>query len=391
MARTLWFLTLAISSMPLTAVASEVEPLICFGTEPFWSLDLTELGKARFSTPDAAERDYQGNFNALNDRKESLWRGQAITADRPDETGEATGQATGDLVAFLRESPCSDGMSDTQHPYAVNLSLPDGRHLAGCCRRPAASEAPAPAAPPASSTGLEDMNWRLAELPGQSLAADQDTPSVRFENGRLQGFSGCNRVMGAYTLEEDRLILGNLAGSMMACAEPAMAMESRFLVLFAGELSVVLDGDRLTLTPSDQGANGADALQFEREATPTLAGTAWDVTGYNNGREAVVSPELGTQLTLGFADGRVAGSAGCNRFHGDFAVDGNRLTMGPFVTTRKLCEDATMVQERAFLAALAAVATWNIERGMLDLHQADGARALTASAAGHQSPIAPRP
>jgi len=41
-----------------------------------------------------------------------------------------------ELVAFLREGACSDGMSDTVHPYSVNVSLPGGRHFAGCCRVP---------------------------------------------------------------------------------------------------------------------------------------------------------------------------------------------------------------------------------------------------------------
>jgi heat shock protein HslJ/uncharacterized membrane protein len=358
-------LALVVSAAPMTGVSAEEQPLICFGTEPFWRLDLTEAGTGRFSTPDSAEVIYQGAYQGAFDAQEELvWRGEAV------------GPEAGDLIASLREGPCSDAMSDTLHPYSVNVSLPSGRHLAGCCRL---HEVPEVAA------GLENGTWRLIDLAGRSLLAGQGLPPytlprVRFEAGRLTGFSGCNQFMGSYALEGDRLIPGTLAGGMMSCAEPVMALESRFLGSFSGDLDVSLDGDRLTLTPVD----GGDALSFEREAPPSLAGTKWEVTGYNNGRQAVVSPIVGTQLTLEFDADGVSGSAGCNRFHGGFEVDEKALTIGPLATTRKLCEEAVMTQEREFLAALEGAATWGIERAMLDLHRADGERALTAKAVDRQ-------
>jgi heat shock protein HslJ len=134
----------------------------------------------------------------------------------------------------------------------------------------------------------------------------------------------------------------------------------------------------MSLTP----ASGGEALQFERAPPPRLEGVQWEVTGYNNGRQAVVSPKIGTRLTLAFQDGRVSGSSGCNRFHGEFKVDGNALKVGPLATTRMACEDELMTQERQFLRALESATTWGIVRGMLDVHRADGERVLTAHAAG---------
>lgn len=392
MHRTTCLLALAIPAALLPVWASESEPLICFGTEPFWSLDLTQPDRARFSALDSAEREYRGSFNPLAYRKEAVWRGEAtpeqgVAEASADSAARAeTGVATGALVAFVRESPCSDGMSDTQHPYAVNLSLPDGRHLAGCCRVPEASEANAShggtsAAPDQAAAGLEGRAWRLIEWPGQTLPANQGPtaamiPRLRFAAGRLEGFSGCNQLTGSYTVEANKLVPGALAGTMMACEQPAMGLEDQFLRVLSGPLSLALGGDRLTLTPVDGGA----ALVFARELPPALEHSTWEVTGYNNGRQAVVSPMAGAELSLGFEQGRVSGSAGCNRFHGDFEVDGKTLSLGPLASTRKLCEDEVMAQERQFLAALASVATWDIARGMLDLHRADGARALTAKA-----------
>lgn len=344
---------------PITASWAGEPPLICFGNEPSWRLDLTETGKARFSTPDSPAVDYLGAASTLVWRKESVWRGQATVPHG------------GELVAFLREGACSDGMSDTVHPYSVNVSLPDGRHYAGCCRVPEA---------PAVSGSLENATWLLTTLPGQTLPAAQgrNAVTVSFEAGRVHGFSGCNQFMGSYTLEGERLVLGVVGGTMMACPEPAMSVENRFLKSFSGALNVAVAGNRMTLKPT----NGGEALQFERAPPPRLEGVLWEVTGYNNGRQAVVSPKIGTQLTLTFRDGQVSGSSGCNRFHGSFAVEGSALKIRPLATTRMACEDEVTAQEQAFLRALESATTWGIVRGMLDVHRADGERVLTANAAG---------
>jgi heat shock protein HslJ len=359
MNRTVWLLVLVVFIVPINASMAQEQPLICFGNEPFWGLDLTETGKARFSTPDSQVVDYLGAVNSLAPRKESVWRGQA------------TGPDGGVLVAFLREGACSDGMSDTVHPYSVNVSLPDGLHHAGCCRL---SDAPA------VSATLENATWRLTGLRGQALPAgpSRNAITVNFEAGHVHGFSGCNQFIGSYTLEGDRLVLGMLGGTMMACPDPAMSIEGLFLRSFSGTLNVTVAANNLTLTPE----SGGDALRFERQAPPPLEGVKWEVTGYNNGRQAVVGPLLGTRLTLMFQDGQVFGSSGCNRFHGSFTVEGNALTIQPLATTRMACTDALILQEQEFLRALQTATTWEIVRGMLDVHRADGERVLTASEVG---------
>ena len=350
------FLLLTVLAAPVDASAGEEQPLICFGNEPFWRLDLTAPGKASFSTPDTAAVDYIGAATAFPPRKEWIWRGQATIS------------GAGELVAFLREGACSDSMSETVHPYSVNVSLSDGRHYAGCCRL---SEAVADLAT------LENVTWRLTGLPGQGLPAVQgrNAITVNFEAGRVHGFSGCNQFIGSYTLEGGRLVLGPLGGTMMACPEPAMSVERAFLGPFSGTLNIAVAGNELTLTPAD----GGDALRFEREALTRLEGVEWEVTGYNNGRQAVVGPLVGTRLTLVFEDGQVSGDSGCNRFHGLYTVEGNALTIQPLATTRKACEDTVMAQEQEFLGALQSATTWDIVRGMLDVHRADGERVLTAS------------
>jgi heat shock protein HslJ len=349
---------MASASAPVAAFSAEPQ-LICFGNEPSWSLQFSERGRAKLLLPEQKSLDYRGRETRLDFLKEWAWRGKP-----------ASGKG-GELVAFLRESACSDGMSDTQHPVTARVSLPDARLLAGCCRIPVSSNASTPV-----PLAFEGPTWQLdaPAAQGTGVAGKEMRPvTALFEGGRVSGFSGCNRFMGSYTLDRDSVLIGPLAGTMMACPEPQMAIEKAFLGALTGTLRHAISGDRLTLTP----ATGAP-LVFQAESAPTLQGVNWSVTGFNNGRQAVVSPIVGTTLTLTFDQGQVHGSSGCNTYHATYTSEGNRLAIGPVASTRKACSEGVMQQEREFLAALESVKVWSMSGGLLDIHRADGERVLNA-------------
>ena len=269
------------------------------------------------------------------------------------------------LICFGNEPSWSGAFST---PDRARVSMPDGAFLAGCCR--------IPAAPQTESAALERTSWRLVSLPGHApatLAKLERDVTARFEGGRVTGFAGCNTFTGPYTLKENRLSVGVLAGTMMACPEPAMSLERAFHAALAGTFSYAIKGNRLSLT-ADSGA----LLAFDKEASVTLEGGTWDVTGYNNGRQAVVSAIADTRLTVAFEKGTVTGQAGCNTFRATYSTEGSRITVGPAATTRKMCGDAVMTQEREFLKALETATTWTIDAGLLHLHRADGERVLVA-------------
>lgn len=341
---------------------------MCSGNEPSWSVDLTQRGVARFSMPDEGSAEFWGSETRLAHLGESVWRGA------PSGAG-----AGADLVVFLRDGACSDTMSDIVHPVNARVSLPGGRFLAGCCRIPAAAAAGTSAVAGAAATvPLEGRVWRVDTLPGQSpgvVASARPPLSIRFENGRADGFSGCNRFAGSYTLAADRVTFGPLAGTMMACGEPDTSLENAFRKVLAGPLTYAIAEGRLTLTS----ASGATATLVEAPP-PSLEGVTWEVTGFNNGREAVVSPKVDTHLTLAFAGGTLSGSAGCNSFHGTYTAEAGRITIGPLASTRMMCgEEGVMEQESQFLAALQAAKVWTVRDDMLDMHFEGGeTRALTA-------------
>jgi heat shock protein HslJ len=85
-------------------------------------------------------------------------------------------------------------------------------------------------------------------------------------------------------------------------------------------------------------------------------------------------PAVSPSLTL--EEGRASGHAGCNRFTGAYELAGERLTFGPLAGTLMACPPPLEAVERAYLAALARVASWRVEEDALVLLDADGQELL---------------
>ena len=83
------------------------------------------------------------------------------------------------------------------------------------------------------------------------------------------------------------------------------------------------------------------------------------------------------RLSFG-ADGRVTGNASCNTLIGKFRQDGSSLSIGEVGTTRRMCAEGQMDQERRVLAALERVTSAALVSGMLEL-SADGKVVLRAA------------
>jgi heat shock protein HslJ len=233
-----------------------------------------------------------------------------------------------------------------------------------------------PAAPP-----LEGTHWRLANLQRQALPAGP-APTLQFDGPRVSGSDGCNRYTGPYTRAGANLRIGpGLASTRMACPGDLERRAADFARVL-GEthryrVQSTGTGDHLDLLD----ASGAVIARFTAESQ-ALAGTRWEVTGINNGRQAVVSVQSGTRVTLAFDDqGRVSGSAGCNRFTARFETSpGNVRIVAPAATRMACPGPGVMAQEQAFLSALEASRTARIEGDQLELRDADGALQVSARA-----------
>ena len=108
-----------------------------------------------------------------------------------------------------------------------------------------------------------------------------------------------------------------------------------------------------------------------RFATAPLEGTSWRLVSV--GGEAVFPREGRTRpvLTLEAAAARAAGSDGCNRFTGGYALEADKLSFGQLASTMMACMDG-MEQAQRFTAALGAAARYRSMGIHLELFDAAG-------------------
>ena len=154
--------------------------------------------------------------------------------------------------------------------------------VAACSRTPQPATAPAPGAGPASAAvpaaadaTLVRHHWQLASASDRTgkrievLFARADKPlQLDFDAQGLSISNTCNRMRGSYSVAHGKLDIGELAATMMACADPALtALDAAAGRYFRGPLGMVLDNagasPQLTLT-----TGAGDTLTFDGVPTP---------------------------------------------------------------------------------------------------------------------------
>jgi heat shock protein HslJ len=225
------------------------------------------------------------------------------------------------------------------------------------------------------ASALDGTAWSLTALTGSvSLVG---APTIRFESGRVSGFDGCNTYRAPYTADASSFALaGPIVTTRKECGGAAMVQARAMQAALTAARTARVVGDDLVLLD----AAGAELATFAA-APQDVTGTTWMVTGYNNGKQAVVSVLTGTQLTLDFGkDGRASGSAGCNRFTGTYKVAGSTVSIGPVAATRKMCLEpaSVMEQEDAYLKALTMGSRVRFDGNRLEIRTDDGALTIDA-------------
>jgi heat shock protein HslJ len=131
--------------------------------------------------------------------------------------------------------------------------------LAGCAGTGTTGEADAT---------LTDTYWALLEVDGNSFPEYQGTrePHIVFrrEGERVSGFAGCNVMAGGYQATGERLRVGPLALTRMAClGAEATTMESAFVRALDDTASYRIEGSTLEL----RDAAGKPRLRLEARGT----------------------------------------------------------------------------------------------------------------------------
>lgn len=105
-------------------------------------------------------------------------------------------------------------------------------------------------------TRIQEVHWKLIGVEGKAVLASADEREayviLKLENQRLQGFGGCNILLGSYTLDEQRQGVGfeKVASTMMAC--PRLQDERDFLNALSKVKTYTIEEGVLLLKSGDK-------------------------------------------------------------------------------------------------------------------------------------------
>lgn len=112
---------------------------------------------------------------------------------------------------------------------------------------------PAAAEPPASAGAeIQDREWYFVEAAGSPIIPDWESDrsaslTLASEDSRASGSSGCNRMMGGYSIDGRSIRFDAVAGTRMACPDPQMQIEQNVHSALEAARSWEMQGDTLIL------------------------------------------------------------------------------------------------------------------------------------------------
>ncbi|MHA6248773.1 META domain-containing protein [Pontibacter sp. CAU 1760] len=124
---------------------------------------------------------------------------------------------------------------------------------------------------------IQDAYWVLLSLEGKEVEMQNDmkTAYLRLEENEndVSGFTGCNRLLGNYTLSGTQLSFSKLRSTRMAC--PDMATENKLLEVLGQVTAYNITGDLLTLYNGQQvvatlKTGNPELMQQEIEDRPSI-------------------------------------------------------------------------------------------------------------------------
>lgn len=134
--------------------------------------------------------------------------------------------------------------------------------LVGCVHQPSAVQQKL------NLKNLENQNWNLSHIGATEIQAEPPIagiPNIQFDatNKRLSGTDGCNRIMGSYTIQGERISFSQIARTQRYCNQARELSRQYHTALTRVAAYQVYDE---TLRLLDR--HGNPVLQFSKTTTP---------------------------------------------------------------------------------------------------------------------------
>ncbi|MGJ8591145.1 MAG: META domain-containing protein [Aquaticitalea sp.] len=206
---------------------TEFQPyFVATGTEPFWSLEISEDG-ITFKTP--MDSILFPHTNPIFAQDSNVKRYDVETVSSK-------------MTLQIIQAECINEMSGKISPYKVSVNLKkvmetEVQNLEGCGDYK-------------TDYRLHDI-WVLESLNGKTIIKDdfsKEFPSLEIKaaENTFMGFAGCNQMSGKLFFEKGLLRFTNIFTTKMMC-EPSNK-EAEFLKALQGSTTYSIDNNRLTLS-----------------------------------------------------------------------------------------------------------------------------------------------
>ncbi len=257
----------------------------------------------------------------------------------------------------------------------------------------AAASAPAMAL----AATFEGQSWQLVGYQTATgfLAADPTTPTqFQFSAGQFASTGGCYPLAGTYVVTDTGLTIGTRPTTPAVCAASLLQQHTAVSADLAAVARAHQVGTQLEFL--DDAGQLRLRLQALQPASPLL-GQTWLLEFYHHPKQGPVLVLEHTTIDLAFhPSGTLTGNNGCNQYMSGYTVNERQLQLGPLATKRPTCSSvkdvalkALTAQAAAYAAALASVASYQVEGSQLTLRTADGKVAARFRAAVPLAPPAP--
>lgn len=208
------------------------DPFQARGNEPFWQVEV-HRDQLTLRTPANSEP------------------GPVTVRHQPmsDHGHRFTASVDGlDLVLDIQPDICHDTMTGMPYPYRAELVV--NQALAqGCAGEP--------------KRLLQGAEWTITSLNGEPVDAETSATIEFFSDGLVAGRAFCNRFTGKHQLTGERLRIGPLASTKMACGGSSMALENQLLQQLAqvNRFNISASGELLLYTNNERSITARLAIE----------------------------------------------------------------------------------------------------------------------------------
>ena len=171
--------------------------------------------------------------------------------------GQTTIQTEGQQVPIPFELPYDPAQIVPDHTYGIRAAIQAGGQTLFASNAPTSVitqgnptqvelwlERPTPE-PTGGAAALANTAWRLTDLGGTPALQEREATLEFPEPGKITGHGSCNRFTGPAEITGDRLQVGRIAATRMACDEAITVQESKYLQALQDSERFAIEGTEL--------------------------------------------------------------------------------------------------------------------------------------------------